>query len=125
MKLIQLIKNFIFKNEKQDSQKEVNSKSEPENNSDTTDNTDSECDSKSISGGNSEKKQKRKSKMPEKELLPVMDVARFIINYSNERDYSISNLKLQKLLYFVQAYYLTSTEEHEPCFKEDIEAWDF
>lgn len=58
-------------------------------------------------------------------MLAVLDVARFIINYSNEKEYSISNLKLQKLLYFVQAYYLSFTKSHEPCFEEEIEAWDF
>ena len=31
----------------------------------------------------------------------VLDVARYIINYSNKMEYGISNLKLQKLLYFV------------------------
>ena len=55
----------------------------------------------------------------------VMDIARYIINYSNEKEYSISNLKLQKLLYFVQAYFLAFTQSHEPCFNERIEAWDF
>ncbi|BDF72993.1 hypothetical protein CE91St41_39770 [Oscillospiraceae bacterium] len=39
--------------------------------------------------------------------------------------YSISNLKLQKLLYFVQAYFLSITSTHEPCFGERIEAWNF
>lgn len=55
----------------------------------------------------------------------VMDIARFIINYSNEKKYLISNLKLQKLLYFVQAYYLGLTDKHNPCFSEDFQAWDF
>ena len=58
-------------------------------------------------------------------MIPVLDVARYIINYSNEKNYSISNLKLQKLLYFVQAYYLAFTSSHEPCFSDEIEAWDF
>lgn len=58
-------------------------------------------------------------------MLPVIDVARYIVNYSNKKDYDISNLRLQKLLYFVQAYYLAFTDEHKPCFKEKIEAWDF
>lgn len=58
-------------------------------------------------------------------MIPVLDVARYIINYSNEENYSISNLKLQKLLYFVQAYYLAFTSSHEPCFSDEIEAWDF
>lgn len=53
----------------------------------------------------------------------VLDVSRYIINYSNLKDYGISNLKLQKILYFVQAYFLIQTSH--PCFKEKIEAWDF
>lgn len=53
----------------------------------------------------------------------VLDVCRHVINYSNEKDYGISNLKLQKILYFIQAFFLISTSE--PCFKERIEAWDF
>ena len=36
----------------------------------------------------------------------VLDVCRHVINYSNEHDYGISNLKLQKVLYFIQAYFL-------------------
>lgn len=53
----------------------------------------------------------------------VMDVARYVINYSNEQGYTISNLKLQKILYFIQAAFLVN--RHEPCFYENIEAWDF
>ncbi len=55
----------------------------------------------------------------------VLDVARYIINYSNTMEYGISNLKLQKLLYFVQAEFLAFTESKQPCFSEAIEAWDF
>ncbi len=56
-------------------------------------------------------------------MYNVLDVCRYVINYSNDKDYGISNLKLQKVLYFVQAYFLISTPEQ--CFKERIEAWDF
>ena len=55
----------------------------------------------------------------------VIDVCRHIINYSNEHDYGVSNLKLQKLLYFIQAYFLTNKKDSSPCFYEKIEAWDF
>lgn len=58
-------------------------------------------------------------------MLNVLDVARYIINYSNEKGYGVSNLRLQKLLYFVQAYYLAFTDSHEPCFSDVIEAWEF
>jgi len=56
-------------------------------------------------------------------MAQVMDVARYIINYSNRMEYGISNLKLQKLLYFVQAYFLL--RRGGTCFSEPIEAWDF
>ena len=45
------------------------------------------------------------------------DISRYIINYSNKKDYGISNLKLQKILYFVQAYFLI-TEPYTACFNE-------
>lgn len=46
----------------------------------------------------------------------VLDISRYIISYSNKMDYGISNLKLQKVLYFVQAYFLIQTGH--PCFKK-------
>lgn len=55
----------------------------------------------------------------------VLDVCRHVINYSNECDYGISNLKLQKVLYFIQAYFLIEKKDRTPCFDEKIEAWDF
>lgn len=55
----------------------------------------------------------------------VLDVCRHVINYSNEREYGISNLKLQKVLYFIQACFLIKKTDHSPCFSEKIEAWDF
>lgn len=65
----------------------------------------------------------------EKEVISmsykVLDVCRHIINYSNEKGYGISNLKLQKILYFVQAYFLIDKKKQHPCFDEKIEAWDF
>lgn len=55
----------------------------------------------------------------------VLDICRYVINYSNKHDYGISNLKLQKVLYFIQAYFLTNKKDLTPCFNEKIEAWDF
>lgn len=55
----------------------------------------------------------------------ALDVARYIINYSNEQGYGVSNLKLQKLLYFVQAEFLAYSDDKKPCFREEIEAWGF
>lgn len=56
-------------------------------------------------------------------IYNVLDVARYIINYSHNHGYVISNLKLQKILYFVQAAFLVN--KNNPCFYEEIEAWDF
>ena len=56
-------------------------------------------------------------------MYDVLDVCRYVINYSNDKEYGISNLKLQKILYFIQAYFLITTPEQ--CFKDKIEAWDF
>lgn len=56
-------------------------------------------------------------------MYDVLNVSRYVINYSNIKKYGVSNLKLQKLLYFIQAYFLIVNKE--TCFKEDIEAWDF
>lgn len=58
-------------------------------------------------------------------MYPVLDICRYIINYSNKKNYEISNLKLQKLLYFVQACFLCFSQDKKPCFPEQIEAWDF
>lgn len=58
-------------------------------------------------------------------MYNVLDICRFIINYCNEKDYNLSNLKLQKILYFIQAYFVSNTDDKEPCFHEKIEAWDF
>ena len=56
-------------------------------------------------------------------MYRVLDVCQYIIEYSNEKEYGISNLKLQKLLYFIQAEFLVETDEK--CFPEKIIAWDF
>ncbi|WP_064616372.1 Panacea domain-containing protein [Streptobacillus moniliformis] len=55
----------------------------------------------------------------------ALDVARYVINYCNERDISITNLKLQKLLYFIQVYFLCYSSNKRVCFKEKIFAWEF
>ena len=56
-------------------------------------------------------------------MVSALDVAQYVISYCHEKGYPISNLKLQKILYFIQAEFLVST--HTPCFYENIEAWEF
>lgn len=55
----------------------------------------------------------------------VLDIACFVVNKHNKLypEKGITNLRLQKLLYFIQCYFYF--EYNEPCFKEDMEAWDF
>ena len=48
----------------------------------------------------------------------VLDIARYIIKYSNEKDYDICGLKLHALLYFIQASFVVKTGEL--CFDEPI-----
>ena len=51
------------------------------------------------------------------------DVARYIIAYEAAQGRPVSNLRLQKLLYFVQANCIVSTDK--PCFSSRMEAWDY
>lgn len=51
------------------------------------------------------------------------ELAAFLIAYSIKQSCLISNLKLQKLLYFAQCYALIS--ENRKLFDEPIEAWAF
>lgn len=56
-------------------------------------------------------------------MYSVLFVAAHIIKHCNEDQMPVSNLKLQKLLYFVQAEFLVNA--NGACFPEEIEAWDF
>lgn len=53
----------------------------------------------------------------------AIDVSRYIINKCHDCDISISNFKLQKLLYFAQGFSLALV--NKPLFEEEIEPWDF
>lgn len=50
-------------------------------------------------------------------------VAKYIIFDAYQAGSTISNLKLQKILYYVQADFLV--EADKSCFNDRIEAWDF
>lgn len=59
----------------------------------------------------------------EPEVYSALEVARHIVNYSYSSKQYISALKLQKIMYFVQAEFLIF--QGRLCFADDIEAWDF
>lgn len=53
--------------------------------------------------------------------LNPIDVSKYIINYLNEKSYPVNHLKLQKLLYYIEAWYTVFTGSN--LFEEQIEAW--
>lgn len=53
--------------------------------------------------------------------LNCFDVAEYFIKLANSTGSFISNLKLQKLVYYAQAWHLALYDE--PLFSEDFEAW--
>ena len=55
-------------------------------------------------------------------MMPAHDVAKYFVSLVDEEaGDSISNLKLQKLLYYAQGAHLALRDE--PLFGEPIEAW--
>lgn len=56
-------------------------------------------------------------------MYNAVEVAEYVIRYCKQHRYFVSNLKLQKILYFIQANFLV--ELQKSCFCEEIEAWDF
>lgn len=56
-------------------------------------------------------------------IYDVLDISEYIIKRGWELGDCINCFKLQKILYFVQAYFLLAT--NSPCFDEKIEAWPF
>jgi len=54
-------------------------------------------------------------------VVSCFDVANYFIWLANETGSFISNLKLQKLVYYAQAWHLALS--NTPLFPEDFEAW--
>ena len=50
-----------------------------------------------------------------------MEVARWFVAWAKEDEADISNLKLQKILYYAQGHYLARNSS--PLFNDDIQAW--
>lgn len=58
-------------------------------------------------------------------MYDSLDIARYVIDKMNELKFSISNLKLQKLLYYIQGLYIASYDGKKYLFDDDFEAWDY
>lgn len=52
----------------------------------------------------------------------IKDLAEFVVRYCNLNNIPITNLKLQKLLYYIQSWHLVYFDKH-PLFKVEPEAW--
>ena len=46
-------------------------------------------------------------------MYDALEVSQYIIDYCREKKYCMSNLKLQKVLYYVQAEFLVVTKERQ------------
>lgn len=55
-------------------------------------------------------------------MYDALTVAEYVIKYSTLSGMPVSNLRLQKVLYFIQAEFMVSTNSE--CFNDRIEAWD-
>lgn len=52
-----------------------------------------------------------------------MDIAEYILSYCNKNDILISNFQLQKILYYLQCYFVVF--EDRALFEDNIHAYDF
>lgn len=53
--------------------------------------------------------------------IDPIKLSKYVINYVSKFKDDMSHLKLQKLLYYIEAWHLVSFDE--PLFKEDFQAW--
>lgn len=56
-------------------------------------------------------------------MYDVRDVANFTLDYADSRSLDISNLSLQKLLYFIHGWFYSIFDE--PLIKNKFEAWQY
>lgn len=55
--------------------------------------------------------------------MEAMNVAKYIINKCTNDNHPISNLQLQKIMYYIQYEFLV--EFDKPLFEDDFQAWKF
>lgn len=56
-------------------------------------------------------------------VYSALEIAKYVINHEHKENREITNLRLQKLLYFVQAKILVETGN--PCFDDEMQAWEY
>lgn len=55
--------------------------------------------------------------------MTALDIAKYILTKCSKEESPISNLQLQKMLYYIQYEFLT--KKNKPLFDDDFEAWKF
>ncbi len=55
-------------------------------------------------------------------MYTAIEVAQYVISYCTEKEAPISNLKLQKILYYLQVHYV---KKESALFAEDFYAWPY
>ena len=55
--------------------------------------------------------------------IQALKLADYVVNYCNKHNKKISNIVLQKYLYFIQGYYLAVF--HKPLFGDKLEKWEY
>lgn len=60
-----------------------------------------------------------------KSCCDAINLAKYIVQKCYQDGHPISNLQLQKILYFLQIMYGKSTEGKELLFQNDFEAWPY
>lgn len=56
-------------------------------------------------------------------MIKAESVANYVIAYGMKIGHPVSNLQLQKILYYIQVHFLK--KKGIPFFKDEIEAWQF
>lgn len=56
-------------------------------------------------------------------MYTALDLAKYVVTKCTKEDAPISNLQLQKILYYIQKTFLQ--ERHVRGFSDEIEAWQF
>jgi len=59
----------------------------------------------------------------ERRMYKALDIANYVVTKCTKDECPISNLQLQKILYYIQRYYLVHRDI--PAFSDEIEAWQF
>lgn len=60
-----------------------------------------------------------------KGIYDAMDIANYTVNYCIDENMPVSNLKLQKLLYYIQAASLVEENYNKKMFADNISAWKY